>query len=823
MKRKSLLWGALVTLGAVVALIIATGAFGFNSGGNPGATGANNIVWTGHGVTNGVLNNEECDAQNDPNGANQPYLLWILTVDGGSIQSDSSTPVLHLAGTGSGDYFTTNPSDNSSAHFVTPFFNLSGLTANADINVLTTGSGSWNLNISHGCSGGGRQIVAGPTVSKDANGTFDDTFTWDVTKSANTDTVYSAGGGESGKVTYTVSVHHGESADSNYQVGGTIDVNNSADGNITLDSITDEIVDGFASHLFDCTVDIAGGGGLTVAPGHTKYSYSCNLGDTDPGVVYNHVTIAWTGQDVGTDEHVNDGSDDFTTPDPISFTANEIDECVDVTDTQGGSLGKACVGDDNPKTFTYDKTFTGDPAGTCTGHDNTAAATGEDTGDEVDSNTVTVQDCQGADLTVSKTASGSYIRHCTWTIGKTADQDSKTGDAGQLTTFNYTVTLGASCNDIKNVKVVGTITVSNPNDWEDITLSSLVDTVDDGGTCTIDTSPGLTIPKAVGGVPGSKTYNYTCTYANGSVPAAGTNTATANWDAATYSTPDGTKSGTAGFTFTGTLTDDCVDVTDNYKGSLGHFCTNASGTITGTPPAVNPITYSLSFTGPAAGTCASFKNTATAVDNSTPQVTIKAYKTVQLCSFGPRFTPGYWKNHLAPTGSAGCNSLPSGTSCGSNGPFASAWTNSTRWKCLGGADNCSGVTTAIGYTGFKVGTIGDAAQVFFNMSCSFSGSGSNQNQQAIGCLAGKLLAAKYNININGSNPCIASVITLADNFLSPGHTVSYGGYTATSIRYTGPSGTYTTITSTGTSNNQRAVAIALQNALDAYDNGGGCH
>ena len=44
--------------------------------------------------------------------------------------------------------------------------------------------------------------------------------------------------------------------------------------------------------------------------------------------------------------------------------------------------------------------------------------------------------------------------------------------------------------------------------------------------------------------------------------------------------------------------------------------------------------------------------------------------TVQVCSFGPRFTPGYWKIHLAKTGTAGCTGLPSGTSCANSGPFA---------------------------------------------------------------------------------------------------------------------------------------------------------
>src|SRR3954452_11647708 len=93
----------LVAAVSAVTLISAGTAFAFNSGDNPGTEGPNTITWTGQGATNGVLNTTQCDAANDPEGANQPYLLWILTTDGGSITNDTTTPtpVLHLGGTGS--------------------------------------------------------------------------------------------------------------------------------------------------------------------------------------------------------------------------------------------------------------------------------------------------------------------------------------------------------------------------------------------------------------------------------------------------------------------------------------------------------------------------------------------------------------------------------------------------------------------------------------------------------------------------------------------------------------------------------------------------
>jgi hypothetical protein len=152
--------------------------------------------------------------------------------------------------------------------------------------------------------------------------------------------------------------------------------------------------------------------------------------------------------------------------------------------------------------------------------------------------------------------------------------------------------------------------------------------------------------------------------------------------------------------------------------------------------------------------------------------------------FNAPLTPGYWKTHLAPTGSAGCTGLPNGTGCSNSGP----WTSQYLTQTLGT---------------YNVDTILKAAQVFAVMNCSNTGSNTTKNQNAIGCLAGHLLAAKLNV-ANGSNPCISSTIASADLFL-------------TSIPYVGPSGNYS-----GISAAQRATAISLKSTLDGYNNGGGC-
>jgi hypothetical protein len=133
------------------------------------------------------------------------------------------------------------------------------------------------------------------------------------------------------------------------------------------------------------------------------------------------------------------------------------------------------------------------------------------------------------------------------------------------------------------------------------------------------------------------------------------------------------------------------------------------------------------------------------------------------------FTPGYWKNHQAHT----TRLLP------------------------------------ITLGNYTVDTFAKATAVFNNMNCS-----STQINAAIGCLAGHLLATKLNLK-NLSSSCIQPVVDKADAFLK-GQVVSYGGYTATGINYIGPNASYSM------NNNKRNLAIALKNAMDKYNNGGGC-
>ena len=188
-----------------------------------------------------------------------------------------------------------------------------------------------------------------------------------------------------------------------------------------------------------------------------------------------------------------------------------------------------------PFEFTYSLDKQG-VAGKCTAYTNTAVI---DETEQSDVQTVTV--CVGKDLTVEKTAVPTFTRTWDWTITKDYDA-SYTMFAGQDTTHGYKVTVTPASTD-SLWKVDGVITISNPNEWEDITLTSLADVVDNGGDCTVDAGPYV-IPES-----GSLDVNYSCTYASAPSNYTGKNTATATWDNAAYFTPTGTASGDKSFTF----------------------------------------------------------------------------------------------------------------------------------------------------------------------------------------------------------------------------------------------------------------------------------
>jgi hypothetical protein len=224
------------------------------------------------------------------------------------------------------------------------------------------------------------------TITKDADGANDRTFAWDISKAVDKTLVEQIGG--SATFTYTVSVTHDAGTVSGVSVTGTISVYNpnvdAFDNTVAvdIDGVTDELSDGT-----DCTV--TDGGPQTLTDFQTDFAYSCDLTALPQGQLDNVASVSWPSQLLDNGDLLAGDSKDFTFEE-ISFAENQIDECTTVTDTYAGSLGTACDGDANPKTFNYQRTIA-IPQFNCLPYGNTATSTTNDTATtDTDSETVTV-------------------------------------------------------------------------------------------------------------------------------------------------------------------------------------------------------------------------------------------------------------------------------------------------------------------------------------------------------------------------------------------------------------------------------------------------
>jgi len=460
-----------------------------------------------------------------------------------------------------------------------------------------------------------------PTVEKTANPSFTRTYKWEISKSvAPTEAKIPEGG--SATFNYVVSVTHDEGTDSDWKVTGIITVTNPADEAIIVD-VTDEVDNGGT-----CSIDGGGSGVIVAAHGSAYLGYTCTYPPSGPSSSsgINSAMVTWDENSV-----LGTAAFDFGAVDPEIVNGH-----VTVEDSLGGLLGMVSYDDPSPTKFEYPYTFTGDPGGTCTTHDNTVSLV--ETGQTADA---TVEVCVGKDLTVEKTATPSFKRTYNWDISKSVTP-TLVEQIGGTATFNYAVVVEQTGFTDSDWQVTGTITVTNPNDWEDI-IVDVTDAVDNGGTgvtCTVGDGAGVTVPMSW-----HVDLYYTCTYSSAPSPSNGINTATATWDKDKFFTPDGSAQGTAKFAFTypTTTVNKDVTVTDTFDGA-----TTTLGTLTATdeePYASATYTYSHTVNVPT-WNCVFYTNTATIAETGTGTTIDEASTTVEVC--GPAktgaLTMGFWQN-----------------------------------------------------------------------------------------------------------------------------------------------------------------------------------
>lgn len=291
---------------------------------------------------NGIqgLDSEKCEYVGDGPRTDAGWLHFVLTGN----NQDVTAAVLVLGGTGSGNYMPreTLPT-NGSLQFFTPFFELDGLTSR----VYYEGIAPGQLVISDYCPGTGRSLA----VSKTVETSFTRTHEWDIDKFVETENGYELddftkiwlfidGDGDE-KATWTVDVTYEGYEDSDWNVSGTITIENIGTSAKTITSVVDVL--GGTTIDVDCGVmfpySLAMGATLTCTYDEDAYFEGDNV-----------VTVRVEGED-----------DPYTATEPIVWGAPAIElyatvNIKDISDLFGDvDLGTvtAPYGD----TFTYHKDF----------------------------------------------------------------------------------------------------------------------------------------------------------------------------------------------------------------------------------------------------------------------------------------------------------------------------------------------------------------------------------------------------------------------------------------------------------------------------------
>lgn len=351
----------LITLFAAGTLLagLAGPVLAFDSGGTPTVPGSDSVTWTGQGASDGALDTTICapDAGAEQNGS---YLLWILTTDGGSIVDGSA--VLRLGGDATA-YAATNA--GGSWHVITPYVTPdASLTAEASFEVTRTGTGAWNLVISHGCATAEDPPGKDLTVAATATTAFTRTYEWSLAKSVDRTRVAQIGG--SALFRYEVSVAQTGWTDSAWTATGTITVHNPNATGVALTGVTATVDSGGS-----CTV--TGDKTQTVAAGSDSSSlgYTCTYAVApDPLAGTATVTVTWDAAAAGTPTGSAGGTAAVSFGEPTTL----VNGTATVTDSVEGLLGTLTASATAPApsaVYEYARTIAV-PTWDCAAYDNVA-------------------------------------------------------------------------------------------------------------------------------------------------------------------------------------------------------------------------------------------------------------------------------------------------------------------------------------------------------------------------------------------------------------------------------------------------------------------
>jgi hypothetical protein len=471
------------------------------------------------------------------------------------------------------------------------------------------------------------------TVSKTAVPAFGRAYTWDIDKAVVGDSHVDLPAGTTHAFDYKVTVTH-SSTDSAWTVTGQITVSNPNGVPFTGVDVSDAIDNGAGS----CSVP--DGSDITVPANESVLiDYTCTYASApSPATGTNTATATWDGDALFTAASSASGTAnvDFSAVAPSS-----TDQVVTVADTLEGDLGTLDGATaENPTVYTYSIEQTA-PDGTCTTVPNTASVAtvrAQSEGLQVSQEAVTlgtasasVDVCGGLPLGVDATAGGSFDRAFQWLIDKSVDDTSITIDNGETATFNYTVTVTPNGAADSGYALSGTVSVSNPNDWEDVVADVTVASDLGGGVaCTVADGDNAAIPADE-----ARTFAYTCSF-TGTPALTGSVTATATWDAAAAATTEASATGTRPVSLVvASETNRSITVTDDKTDPANPV---ELGTWTYDDGA-HAFTYSLEKTG-VASTCTDYTNVATIVQTAqTDSQVVTLCDTFTGGGGGPVITP----------------------------------------------------------------------------------------------------------------------------------------------------------------------------------------
>ena len=348
-----------------------------------------------------------------------------------------------------------------------------------------------------------------PTVTKTAQGTFEETHDWNITKDGDAD--YTVLAGEEATNTYTVTVTD-DPGETNHQVSGQITVvNANPDASMTV-TLSDSLTDGAFIESCNANGTIDTDGSITVAAGTSAV---CDYSIAVQGAVANTAAVSMAGVEYDSDT-------------------------VEVTYTKDGEVGPAAVTvtDTNPTRGPLNLGSFGDGGTAMYAETYTCPATADLYTDGIYEmeivNTATIIETGAFDTAtvnvtcvapvISKSGTASWDRVWDWTIDKDIDVDDNpqidftTGEdivglqvnfGGSVATV-YSVDVTGVPGDAINENVDWTVEVKNPSDtiemdvWvsDDIELSCDVAQNEDDSytlaasgvmTCTGSSAPDVTI------------------------------------------------------------------------------------------------------------------------------------------------------------------------------------------------------------------------------------------------------------------------------------------------------------------------------------------